>query len=280
LDSASHAGGLQGLDLTARFRLAGHGDLLVEQSFDGETAAMSTASYLMAVAAYLMQNDLAAVGIEDVEIEIAQAGPPRTARLVGAHADRSVVRPGDPVSLHLDFAAWRGESFRRRVDLTVPEDAPRGTYYLFVGDGPSIDATRLLIERAEPIDIRQALDLLRSLHSRRELRVIGVAAGQGLSIAGEVLPNLPGSVRSLWSVAGSSSATPLRLAIVQQQGEAMDVPLEGLLRIDLRVERRQPLTSAEAGGTESEDGADGEGSDGAEATVPAAAEPAAATPTS
>ncbi|HUO86395.1 MAG TPA: hypothetical protein VM617_03325, partial [Thermoanaerobaculia bacterium] len=47
LDSASHAGGLQGLDLTARFRLAGHGDLLVEQSFDGETAAMSTASYLM-----------------------------------------------------------------------------------------------------------------------------------------------------------------------------------------------------------------------------------------
>jgi hypothetical protein len=261
LDSASYASGLQGLDLTARFRLAGHGELHVEQSFDGETAAMSTASYLMALAAYLMQNDLAAVGIEEVEIEIAQAARPRTARLVGAHAERSVVRPGERVAVHLDFAAWRGDTFRRRVEISVPENAPRGTYYLFVGDGPSVDAARLMIERAEPVNIAQALDLLRSLHSRRELRVMGVSAGRGLSVAGEVMPNLPGSVRSLWSAAPTASATPLRLAVVQQQGEAMDVPIEGSVRIDLEVERREPLTRG-AGG---EAGAAGE----AEAAAPA-----------
>lgn len=286
LDSATHAMGLQGLDLTARFRLAGHGELVLEQSFDGETAAMSTVSYLMAVAAYLMQNDLAAIGIEAVEVELAQAGRPRTARLVGAHAERSVVRPGDRVVVHLDFGAWRGETFRRRVELTVPEDAPRGAYHLFVGDGPSIDAARLMIERAEPVNIRQALDLLRSLHSRRELRVLGVAAGQGLSVAGEVMPNLPGSVRSLWSAAPTASATPLRLAILQQQGEAMDVPVEGLVRIDLTVERREPLRSAATGGGEAGEAGDGggasevDGTEGGEAstTAPAAAERPAGDP--
>jgi hypothetical protein len=279
LDSASYATGLQGLDLTARFRLAGHGELLVEQSFDGETAAMSSASYLMAVAAYLMQNDLAAIGIEGVEVELAQSGRPRTARLVGAHAERSVVRPGDRVAVHLDFGAWRGETFRRRVELTVPEDVPRGTYHLFVGDGPSIDATRLMIEQAEPVNIRQALELLRSLHSRRELRVLGVAAGQGLAVAGEVMPNLPGSVRSLWSAAPTASATPLRLAVLQQQGEPMEVPVAGLVRIDLTVERREPLTSAAAGGEDGGGDGGGAGMEGGEAaaTVPAAAErPAAA----
>lgn len=284
LDSASYATGLQGLDLTARFRLAGHGELLLEQSFDGEAAAMSTVNYLMAVAAYLMQNDLAAVGIEGVEVDLAQTARPRTARLVGAHAERSVVRPGDRVAVHLDFGAWRGETFRRRVELTVPEDVPRGTYHLFVGDGPSIDAARLMIEQSEPVNIRQALELLRSLHSRRELRVLGVAAGQGLAVAGEVMPNLPGSVRSLWSAAPTASAKPLRLAVLQQQGESMDVPVEGLVRIDLTVERREPLRSAAAGGGEGAgeaEGADGGGEDGeggdAAATAPAAAErPAAA----
>ncbi|HEX2164765.1 MAG TPA: hypothetical protein VHM02_12510, partial [Thermoanaerobaculia bacterium] len=275
LDSASHAGGLQGLDLTARFHLDGHGELEVAQSFDGETAAMSSASYLMAMAAYLMQNELAAVGIEKVEVELAPAGPPRTARLVGAHAERSVVRPGDSVAVHLDFAAWRGDTFRHVVELTVPEDAPRGAYHLFVGDGPSVDAARLMIERSEPVDIGQALDLLRSLHSRRELHVLGVAAGAGLSVAGEVLPNLPGSVRSLWSAAASDSAAPLSLAIVQQQGEPMRVPIEGLVRIDLEVERRQPLTSATNGGGE-EAGAEGDGGEIAGA-APAAPAGAAAT---
>jgi hypothetical protein len=234
----------------------------------------------MAVAAYLMQNDLAAIGIEAVEVELAQAGRPRTARLVGAHAERSVVRPGDRVAVHLDFGAWRGETFRRRVELTVPEDAPRGTYHLFVGDGPSIDAARLMIERAEPVNIRQALDLLRSLHSRRELRVLGVAAGQGLSVAGEVMPNLPGSVRSLWSAAPTASATPLRLAVLQEQGQPMDVPVEGLVRIDLTVERREPLKSAAAGDGEGAVGEDGGGAGGEDGGIEsgeaATAAPAAA----
>jgi hypothetical protein len=110
--------------------------------------------------------------------------------------------------------------------------------------------------------------------------VLGVAAGEGLAVAGEVMPNLPGSVRSLWSAAPTASATPLRLAVLQQQGEPMEVPVEGLVRIDLTVERREPLTSAAAGAGEAEDGErGGAGMEGGEAaaTVPAAAErPAAA----
>jgi hypothetical protein len=243
LESASHTNGLQGLDMTARFHLAGHDELVIEQSFDGAGAAAVSANFLMAFAGYLLQNDLAAVDIESVEVTLEQSAQPRTARLVGAHAERTVVRPGDEITLNLDYAAWRGDTFRHTVRLRLPEDAPKGTYYLFAGDGPSIDGARLLIERTQPVNIRQALELLGSLHSRRELMVLGVAAGQGLSVAGEVLPNLPGSVRSLWAAAPSGSATALPLAVVQQHAEAMPVPVEGLVRIDLTVERRDPLRS-------------------------------------
>ena len=82
-------------------------------------------------------------------------------------------------------------------------------------------------------------------------------ARPGLAVAGTVLPNLPGSVRSIWSAAASGSATPLRLAVAQQQAMGGDVPLDGVVRIDLRVLRREPVpgggpeaAAGEAGGGE------------------------------
>ena len=282
LDAATRAGGSQGLDLAARFRLAGHPDLEVRQSFDGDGAGLSSAVYLLSFAGYLLQNDLAEVDIEGIEIDLAQSPRPRVASLVGVNAERTVVRPGDPVRLNLDFTAWRGETFRRTVEVRVPEDAPSGAYHLFVGDGPSVDAARLAVQRAAPVNIRQALEMMRSFHSRSDLLVMGVARGSGLTVAGEVMPNLPGSVRSIWSAASSGSAVPLRLAVVQQDVEPMGVPVQGLVRIDLRVERREPLTreAAENGAGEDAGGEpagetaeEGEGSREGEAPAAPAAAP-------
>jgi hypothetical protein len=255
LDRTTYSSGQQGLDMVARFQLADHGELLFEQSFDGDSAATSSIGYLLSYATYLVANDLAEVDIESVEIEFSQTPRPRVATLVGAHADRSVLKPGDPVRLSLDFSAWRGENFRRTVTLELPEDLPEGPYYLFVGDGSSVDAARMQIEKPSPVTLRQALKLLRSFHSRRDLIVLGVAGGPGLAVAGETLPNLPGSVRSIWSAAPSGSATPLRLAVNQEHVERLGQPLDGLVRVDLRVERREPLR---AGG----DPGDGDGQDG------------------
>ncbi len=280
LDAASHAGGLQGLDLEARFRLAGHPDLALAQSFDGDTPGTRAVVSLLAYAAFLLQNEMQEVAIEEIEVSLRQVPEPRIATLVGAHAERSVVRPGDAVKLHLDFQAYRGEPFRRDLDLTLPASLPEGRYHLLVGDGASVDAARLAVEQTEPVTLRQALTLLRSLHSNRELVVLGVREAPGLAVAGEVLPQLPGTMRSIWAAAGPGGAQPLRLAVAQTESEPMPVPVTGLLRVDLRVERREPLTAGEVGGeapageVAGEDGApaDGESADGGEtAGAPAAA---------
>jgi len=268
LNAASYANGTFGLDLAARFQLAGRGELAVAQSFDGNAAAVNAAGYLLAVAGFLLQNDLARVDVTSIEVEVTQTPAPRTATLVGAHAERYAVHPGERIALNLDFTAWRGEPFRRTVEVDLPEDLPSGKYYLFVGDGASVDAARLAVEKSEPVNLGQALDLLRSLHSRRELVVLGMLARPGLAVAGTVLPNLPGSVRSIWAAAASGSATPLQLAVAQQQAVGGDVPLEGIVRIDLRVLRREPVAAA---GPEA---ANGEGEQGRPAPEEGAAEPA------
>lgn len=262
LDVTRHAGGNQGLDLTLRVRLARYGDLELQQSYDGTSAAGDALGLILSTVGYLLQNDLEPLEVESVEVELVQHPRPRTATLVGAHAGRSVVRPGQTVSLNLDLLPYREAPFRRSVQVKIPEDVPEGRYFFFVGDGASIDAARLTLEPAEPIRIRQALRLIRSLHTRRQLGVLGFFSAPGLAVAGEVMPRLPGSMASIWGAAPSGSARPLRLVVAQELFEPVERPLEGLVRIDLEVRREEPVTS---GPSPSEDGAeDGAEVDGAE----------------
>lgn len=241
LESTTQAGGSQGLDLHARLDLAEHGELLVRQSFDGDGAALEAAVHLLAFAGFITNNTMAEVRLAGIEIELDQHPQPRLARLVEAHASRTELHPGDRLELNLDLMAYRGERFRESIPLELPTDLPDGRYSLLVGDGTSVDAARLAIERSAPIHFRQALDLLRGLHSRRDLVVLGVFTGKGLAVAGETLPQLPGSMQSIWAGAPSGGAQPLGLAVAQQMERQLDMPVSGLLRVDLQVRRREPV---------------------------------------
>ena len=272
LESASYASGPQSMDMVARFRLARYGELEIHQSFDGENAGTAMAAHLLALAAFLVQSPLERVRIEGLEVDVEQSPQPRAATLLTAHADHTVVHPGDRIGINLDLLAYRGDRFRHAFAVELPRDLPVGRYSLLVGDGASADAARLAMAPVEAHTFAQALALLRSLHSHRDLTLLGFYAGSGLSVAGEVMPRLPGSVRSLWSAAeASGAAVPLRVAIVQERHETLTVPIEGMVRIDLEVRQR------EAPGTPAPDGADGASpADGTEpvlevdGTVPAA----------
>ena len=247
LEAASQSAGSQGLDLRARFGLAEWGELEIRQSFDGELAAQEAAVYLFAFTSFFLSNRFETVHLDSLEIELEQYEEPRTARLVGAHVSRSLVRPGDRVELVVELQAYRGDAFRTSLALDVPTGLPEGSYSLLVGDGLSVDVARLEVEKTEPQTFPQALRFLRSFHSRRELVALGVFRGEGLSVGGEVLPQLPASVRSLWSAAPSSSATPLKLAVAQESVIELEQPVEGIVRVDLQVQREGPLEEEPAG---------------------------------
>jgi hypothetical protein len=239
LESASYTAGPQGIDLKAHFKIAGHGDLNIEQTFDGDNAGSASAAHMLALAAYLSQNPLERVRIEAVDVDIAQARDPRAATLVDAHADRTEVRPGERVNLNLELLPYRGKPTRHSFSVDLPSDLAPGKYSLLIADGASADAVRLSIEPVDPVTFDQALTLLRSFHSHREVVVLGVEGGAGLSVVGEAMPRLPASVRSLWSAAASGGAVPLRLAISKAWREPMPMPVEGLVRVDLEVRRRE-----------------------------------------
>jgi hypothetical protein len=266
-EAAAQSTGPLGIDLEASFDLGPRGVVKVSQSFDGDSAPTDAAVHMLAFGNFFLNNGFSQVDLRRVDIRLVQHPTPRTAALVGGYADHTELHPGDSVKLHLDLVPWRGEPVRQDISLALPKDLPAGRYSVLVGDGVTLDGMRLALEPASPVRRDQALRLGRAFHSRRDLVAIGVYAGAGLSVAGEVLPQLPGSLRAVWSAASSQSAVALPLTLAQQETERIPFPVEGAVRIDLNVVRRTPLT----GNGEAAEGAAGDaaplavdsGSDGA-----------------
>lgn len=238
LESAGHREGAQGLDLHAKLRLAGHGEVSLEQSFDGPGVGVQAAVHLLSFAAMAVQTPLEEVQLESVEVELTRSSQVRLAKIVGAYPERTVVRPGETVGIQVELVAHGGARSRLPLRVEIPDDLAGGRYFLLIGDGISSDAARFQLQPAEPQSYPQLLDVLRSLHSRRELVVLGLVQDPGLVVGGDALPRLPGSVRSLWSTATTTgAAAPMPLAIARQQTEPTDLPLEGIVRVDLEVRR-------------------------------------------
>ncbi len=235
MDVARHQAGNQDLLLRARLKLAGYEELDVEQHFTGNNAPLNSAIYVLSLMSFVMNNNTESVTVEGLDIELTQSPEPQTVTLVGAHASRSEVHPGESLTVHLDLRRFRGETFRKDLEVTVPGDLAKGPYYLFVGDGASIDAARLRMEPTVPRDFSESFDVLQSQHGPRDLVVLGVVRGKGLVVNGRTLPQLPASIRSMWAASGPLVAKGVNLAVRNETVEVLDDPLEGAVRIDLKI---------------------------------------------
>jgi hypothetical protein len=275
LDVAASSGGTEGVDLELAADLGPRGRLELAQSFDGAGAGTDAVLWMYAVLDFLSGTELAEIDVAAIEAKLVPWAKPRVAALVGAHPARSRLEPGETLDLFVDLRGYRGEAERRRLSLAVPPDLPAGRYTLLVGDGTSVDAARLGLEPAAPVTFEQARDLLSSLGTTREIAVLGVLPGRGLALAGEVLPRLPASARQIWAAGGGGGARPLRLAVVQLERFPQEVPISGIVRLDIELARPMPSTgdaaaAGDGGARESEAAQGAAGSAGRAPSGPAA----------
>ncbi|MDE2977103.1 MAG: hypothetical protein OXU63_06240, partial [Acidobacteriota bacterium] len=236
LDSASYGGGESSLDMTGTLRLQGHAEVPLRQVFDGSNPGTRAAFYLIALVGALVNSDYEAVEIEGIDLTLRQGHAPRTITIERAQASSSRVRLGDTIQVVFDLRRHRGDRFQETLDVVVPEDRRPGRYYLFVGDGVSIDAARLQLQPARSSSLEDELDLLRSFRSQSRLAALGVVPARGLIVEGRPMPDLPATVRSIWQASPlQGEPRALNLAIVSEHGRDLGTPLDGLFRIDLQI---------------------------------------------
>jgi hypothetical protein len=245
LDAVTAAGGVEAIDLEVAVALDSGERVRLAQSFDGVGAASQAVSLVFALVDFLARTDLATVELAAIEVELTPHAEPRAAEIVGAHPSKRRARPGETLDLVLELRGFRGEVERLKLPVTIPSDLPAGRYSLLVGDAASLDGARLAIAPVAPRRLSQALVLIGSLGSTREIALLGLAAEPAVAAGGETLARLPPSIRALWAGV-EGGGRPLRTSIVQNERRPAPKPLFGALRVDLEIERETPASGEAA----------------------------------
>ena len=241
LQSNERAFGTSTIRVDAALTLSGGREVHVEDLFTQEQPAIQAAALVAAPLAYLMTNDFEPVKIEKLVIDVASDETVQSATLERAWIERTgPVRPGTTVPLKVLMRTYRGEALSQTIPISVPANAPSGTYSLLVADGPSLTAVeqREMRQQFVPRDLDQLIRAINGLRRNNHVYVRMTRPDDGAIVRGEYMQSLPPSVLSV--LGGSDqgpSVIPLRTAAVWDFDLPTDYAVSGSRLLTLIVER-------------------------------------------
>jgi hypothetical protein len=233
--------GASTLRVAARLELADGREVRVGDVLAADKPAEQAAAVLAGPLALLVGNDFEKVLIGRLDVTVDAEETVRSAEIVRAWVDaRQPLRRGSQAPVRVELRTHRGELLERTLPLTIPANAPAGSYSLLVADAATMDAVeqRELRQPFVPRDLPQLLRALNKLRAGNELYARLTRPGPGAIVGGEYLPALPGSVLSvLGSSIQGASVIALANATVWTHHEPTDYAVSGSRQITISVER-------------------------------------------
>jgi hypothetical protein len=241
LQGHERAAGAATLRVEATLALAGGREVRLQDIVATDHPAEQAAAGLAAPLALLLGNDFEKVIVERLDVTVDAEESLRTASIERAWVDApQPLRAGAAAPVHVQLRTHRGETLDATLPLTIPEDAPDGSYNLLVSDAATMDAIEQR-EMRQPFVARDLPQLVRTLNKLRAGNTVFARLtrpGPGAIVAGEYLPALPGSVLSvLGSSDQGTSVVPLPSVPIWSRQQATDYAVSGWRQLTLAVKR-------------------------------------------
>lgn len=243
LSQEERPAGAQTLELNARIAASEGRTVAVDDVFASGTGGMvlTAAALVAAPLQLLLSNPVERIPVRGIEVEVVASERARTATLTRAWLDSSRVRPGEDATLRIASRDYRGGERIREIAVPIPANAAGRRLELIVSDalGASAHDARLGASTT-PTHVDQIFRAIarRRRASRLYVRLVG-NAGSAAVVAGEYLPALPPSVRSVISREPSGGvARSLAGSVLWERHLDMDATVSGTRRLSLRVEER------------------------------------------
>ncbi len=209
--------------LTAKVRIKGAEPITVEDTFSGAryTGPMGASflfSPLSSIVSILVRNPIAPVRIESIECDVQIEPGRKTAILESVRLKSETVEPGHEVKAIVTLKPHKGERETHEISIPIPRDFPEGPCELVVCDAMNSVRRQFRNDPAilEPHDLDA---LVRAIRVQTDPKRTSVylhipSPERGVTIRGQALPNLPGSVRSALQSKRETPMPPIRSDIV------------------------------------------------------------------
>jgi hypothetical protein len=208
-----------------------------ETVFTGLAAREEAVASLALLTNYLMANEFQDLTITGLDVDIRHSDRLQSARVVNVEADKSRVRPGSSIPIHVDLVDFRGSARRVSLMVRVPPDTPPGSLTVFVGDGAAATAYDLAMYPPDPRSLSQVLDFLARVRPPNTLNLLADRRAPGAVVGGEALAALPPSIGAvlLDRGPGGSGAPDLSSVRLESQSVEQPVPVTGSVHLRLEV---------------------------------------------
>jgi hypothetical protein len=224
----------------SRTRVKGHADLVVEDVFAGDNPVAGLAAAVGGPLTMLLNNDLAPIAIDGLDITIEASETPRSVTIERVWLDEIRPRAGRTVPLKVLTRSYRGEEKIHTLPIDIPANVT-GSLSVLVTDGRSLNAIeqRELRRSLQPQSVAQLIRVLNDTRRNNRIYVRLLSGTPGAVVNGETLPALPPSVLAVFEGdRNGGSFTPIRSAAVGEWEIPMNSAVTGSRLLAIDVETR------------------------------------------
>jgi hypothetical protein len=179
-----------------------------------DMAATDLSGIVAAVVFYLVNNEFKQLGIHRIDLNIGIAEEVRFATLEKVWLGKYEAKPGEIIPMKVYYRNFRGETIVDDFSLPTPNLPSGSEFSLVVGDAASIQSIEISQYRTTgfiPRSLSQLIRLLNSLRKRNYIYFKVIAAKPGLFLRGEEMPNLPPTMKSMFSSPRAASTPPVEI---------------------------------------------------------------------
>lgn len=183
----------------------------LEDLFSGnyDNAATSLSNLVAAVVYYLINNEFREAGLYRIDLNVRAIEEVRFCSLEKVLLDKYEVVPGESIQIKVYYRTFREESQIEEVTLLAPP-LPAGTeFQIIVGDVATmqqVERSQYRIQDFMPRSFSQLVRILSNLRKNNRIYFKVVAPKPGIFLRGEEMPNLPPTLKNMFTSPRVSSS--------------------------------------------------------------------------
>lgn len=189
-----------------------HLEDLFSGTFDSSLAELS--SLVTAVVFFLNNNDFKELGIHRIDLTVSAEEEVKFAYLEKVWLEKYDASPGELIPTKIYIRHFNGQEEVKEGSIPVPHLPSGSICNLIIADSLSLRLLETSQYRSQdfiPRSIEQLIRLLNNLRKNNRIYFKIIASKPGLFLKGEELPNLPPSMKSMFSSSRVATATPTEL---------------------------------------------------------------------
>jgi hypothetical protein len=179
-----------------------------------DNSVINISNLLTAVVYLLTNNEFRDLGIHRIDLAIDASEELKLSYLERVWLDKYEVSPGERIQMKVYSRTFRGESILQTVEISAPSLPSGSEFSLVIGDAESmhqIEMSQYKTAAFVPRSLEQLIRLLGSLRKNNRIYFKIIASKPGLFLKGEEMPNLPPSMKAMFSSSRAAASYPTEL---------------------------------------------------------------------